>query len=298
MDSRQAYHPLRWRALGLCNGLVRRILTARNSSFTWNVDHADLRYCKDSESTPSLYQSVPYTCYASGNGSARWLRDSAADAGPRLASMCSGSARKLRDYAVDTSVGFASMRERQLFSFHQKQLAVEPIDELTVMKLATFDKDKILQAISVLCGREVVSTNFRTTFIQYLQLCRKAGLQFRVSLSVSSTQCLVCLQHANVPISRFQCQCLPYQFEHIQDCNCECGISFLCMCDDVPPMCYDLDELANIVSATWRQFLDFYVRTCQIFTDEAMSLLLPSDFHGVRVRDVSATIRLSQYEPP
>lgn len=277
MDSGQTDHPLRWRALGLCNGLVHRILTARNTSFTWNVDHADLRYCEDSESTPSLYQSVPNSCYSSGNG----------------------SARRLRDYAPDTSVGFASMRERKLFSFHQKQLAVEPIDEpLTLMKLASFDKDKIMQSISALCGREVVSTNYRTTFVSYLLLCRTAGLQFKVPLSYNNTQCLVCLQHAPVSIQRFRCDCIPYQFDLVQDCNCDCGIRFLCMCDDLPPMCYDLDELANIVSATWQQFLDLYIRTCQTFTDLAMSQLFLSECWEERVPDVSTTIRLSQYEPP
>lgn len=276
MDCGQTCHPLRWRALGLCNGLVHRILAARNSSFTWNVDHADLRYCEESKSTPSLHQSVPNSCFANGNG----------------------SVRRLRDYAVSTSIGFASMRERKLFSFHQKQLVLGPIDELTPMTLASFDKDKILQAISVLCGREVVSTNYRTTFVQYLQLCRKAGLQFRVPLSSNSSQCLVCLKHAPVPIQRLRCDCIPYQFQHVQDCNCDCGISFCCMCDGLPPMCYDLDELANIVSVTWQQFLCLYIRTCQFFADLAMSLLFPSECCGVRVHDVSTTLRLSQFEPP
>lgn len=276
MDRGQDRHPLRWRALGLCNGLVRRILTARNSSFTWNVDHADLRYCEDSESTPSLYQSVPNTCDPFGNG----------------------SVRRLRDYASYSSIGLASMRERQLFSLHQEQLDVKPIEVITMMTLASFEKDKIMQAISALSGREVVSTNFRTTFLQYLQLCRTTGLQFRFPLSACHTQCLTCLKHEPVSIQRFRCDCIPFQFSYIQDCNCECGIGLICVCDDFPPMCYDLDVLANIVTAIWRQFLVYFIRTCQTFTDLVMSLHFIEEFYEVRARNVPATIRRSQFEPP
>lgn len=277
MDSGQDRHPLRWRALGLCNGLVRRILTSRNSAFTWNVAHARLRYCEDSQPTPSLHQLDLNSCYTAGNG----------------------SVRRLRDYAPDTSIGFASMRERKLFSFYQKQFAIDqPVSEITLMTLASFEKDKIMQAISALCGKEVVSTNYRTTFLQYLQLCRSTGIQFRIPLSDTRTQCLVCLQHASVPLQRFRCSCIPFQFDYIQDCNCECGIGLICMCDEFPLMCYDLDVLAGIVSVTWRQFLVYYVRTCQIFMDAAMSLLFLLEFHELRICEVSTTICLSQFEPP
>lgn len=276
MGSRQDCHPLRWRALGLCNGLVRRILADRNSSFTWNVDNAGIRYCEDSKPTTSLHQFVPNTCDSSGNG----------------------SVRRLRDYAPDTSVGFASMRERRLFQVHQ-QLALEPLEEISLMTLATFEKDQILQAFSVLCGRTVVATNYRTTFLQYLQLCRSSGIQFRVPLSQQHTQCLVCLEHAPVSIQRFRCQCIPFQFEHLQDCNCECGISFLCMCDVFPSLCYDLDVLAGIVSVTWQQFLDLYVRTDLIlFTDQTMSPHVQEEFCDVRGYNASSLNRYSQFEPP
>lgn len=277
MDCRQACHPLRWRALGLCNGLVRRILADRNSSFTWNVASSGLRYCENSEPTPSLHQSVSNTCNSSG----------------------SGSVKRLRDYAIDTSIGFASMRERRLFHYRQEQLAVKPLSEITLMTLATFEKDQIMQALSAICGRTVVATNYRTTFLQYLQLCRSAGFQFPITLDQKTTQCLTCLQHASVPIQRFRCDCLSFQFDHLQDCNCECGISFLCMCDAFPPMCYDLDVLASIVSVTWQQFLDLYIRTGTIFTDQAMSPHVPEEeFCGERVHNVSSPSRTCQFEPP
>lgn len=276
MDRRQDCHPLRWRALGLCNGLVRRILADRNSSFTWNVDNAGIRYCENSEPDTSLHQLDFSSCDPSGNG----------------------SVRRLRDYAPNTSIGFASMRERRLFQIHQQQLALKPLEEITLMTLASFEKDQIMQAISALCGRSVVATNYRTTFLQYLQLCRSSGIQFLVPLSQNSTQCLVCLQHASVPMQRFRCSCITFQFEYLQDCNCECGISFLCMCDLFPSMCYDLDVLANIVSVTWQQFLDYFVRTDPVFTDQTMSPHDPEEFCDERGYNASSPSRYSQFEPP
>lgn len=276
MDCRQDHHPLRWRALDLCNGLVRRILADRNTSFTWNVASSGIRYCENSEPTTSLHQSVSNTCNSFG----------------------SGSVRRLRDYAIDTSIGFASMRERRLFHFHQEQLAVKPLEEISLMTLATFEKDQIMQALSALCGRTVVATNFRTTFLQYLQLCRTTGIQFSIPLSPKSTQCLTCLQHAPVPIQHFRCDCLSLQFQYLQDCNCECGISFLCMCDAFPSLCYDLDVLADIVTVTWRQFLNLYIRTGSIFTDETMSPHVQEEFCDERGYNASSLSRYSQFEPP
>lgn len=277
MDHRQDHHPLRWRTLGYCNGLVRRLLADRNDSFTWNVANAGIRYCEDSEPATSLHQSLSNPCYPSGNG----------------------SVKRLRDYAVDTSVGFASMRARRLHQIHQQQLAMRPVTEITLMTLASFEKDQVMQALSALCGRTVVATNYRTTFLQYLQLCRTTGIQFLVPLSPKSTQCLVCLQHASVPLQRFRCDCIPFQFEYLQDCNCECGVGFLCMCDLFPSLCYDLDVLAGIVSVTWQQFLDLYVRIGhQNFTDQTMSPPVPEECCNERDYNGSSLSRYSQFEPP
>lgn len=278
MDCRQASYEIRWRALDFCNGLVRRVLTARNDSFTWDVAAAGIRYCPDKEPTPSLYQPVSDTSLPFGYG----------------------SVRRLRDMAPDTSHGFASMRERRLFSFHQERLAVKPLkNPLTMMTLASFNKDQILQTLSDLCGRSVNSANYRTTFLQYLQLCRKIGLQFKVQLT-GSVQCLTCLQHASVPFRRFRCDCLPFRFSRLQDCNCECGTSFFCCtCDDIPPLCYDLDVLADIVTGYQQLFQSlFSVRTDQTFTDLVMSCTFQVEFLGLRDSDCLTTIRPRQYEPP
>lgn len=277
MDRRQVSHEIRWRALGLCNGIMRRVLTARSDSFTWNVASSGVRYCPDKEPTPSLYQLVSNSTLASSHG----------------------SVIRLRDMAPDSSTGFASLRERKLFSFHQELLAVKPVEELTLMTLATFDKDQIFQTLSDLCGRLVISANYRTTFLQYLQLCRQIGIQFRVPLSSTFSQCLVCLKHANVPLRRFRCDCFQFKFQFLQDCNCSCGTSiFCCTCDDLPPMCYDLDVLADIVTAIQRTFLILSARTDLPYTSLAMSLTIQFEFQGERVLDVSTAIRLSQYKPP
>lgn len=277
MDCRQASYEIRWRALGFCNGLVRRILTARNTSYTWNAASAGVRYCPNKEPTPSLYQSVSDHQFASTNG----------------------SVRRLRDMAPDTSTGFASLRERRLFSFHQELLAVKPIEDLTLMTLATFEKDQIMQTLSELCGRSVVSANYRTTFLQYLQLCRKTGFQFKVQISHHLVQCLVCLKHSSEPFYRFKCDCIPFQFSHLQDCNCECGTSwFCCTCDEIPPLCYDLDVLADIVTV-YQRFFQLLFRTDQIlFTEWVMSCTVQREYLDERDLNVSSTIRLSQYEPP
>lgn len=190
------------------------------------------------------------------------------------------------------------MRERRLFRFHQEQFAVNPIDDITMMTLASLEKDKIMQAISALAGREVVSINFRTTLLQYLQLCRSAGIQFKYCLSDRLTQCLVCLQHAPVSFERFQCSCLKLQFRYIQDCTCVCGIGLVCVCDDLPLMCYDLDVLADIVSVTWRQFLDHFIRTYHSFTNLVAAQPLEGEFCEERTRNVSTVCRFVQYEPP
>lgn len=277
MDCRQAGYEIRWRALGFCNGLVRRVLTARNNAFTWNVAAAGIRYCPNKEPTPSLYQFVSNNPLSSSHG----------------------SVRRLRDMAPNTSLGFASMRERRLFSFHQEQLAVKPLkNPLTLMTLATFNKDQIFQTLSDICGRPVNSANYRTTFLQYLQLCRKIGLQFKVQLSAGSTQCLTCLQHATVPFHRFRCDCILFRFSRLQDCNCECGTSyFCCTCDDIPPLCYDLDVLADIVTV-YQRFFESLFHTDQIFMELAMSCTVQGEFPGVRELDVLLTIRPRQYEPP
>lgn len=278
MDRQQACFEIRWRTLDLCNSVVRRVLAARNSSFTWNVASSGIRYCPNKEPAPPLYQHVSNIQLTSTNS----------------------SVTRLRDLAPDTSTGFASMRERRLFSFHQELLVVKPVEEpLTLMTLASFTKDQIMQAISDLSGKPVISTNYRTTFLQYLQLCRRVGIQFRVPLTSSFTQCLTCFKHAQVSSKRFKCACLPFQFNHLQDCNCECGTSFFCCtCDELPPICYDLDILADIVSAIQQSFRMLFIRTDLPFTDMAMSLTVPSDYPGERVLDVSSTIRLSQFEPP
>lgn len=277
MDRRQARHEIRRRALGLSNGLMRSVLTARNTSFTWNVGAADLRYCEDSKSTPSLYQPLSDTQLTSDHS----------------------TVIRLRDHPIDTSHGFASMRERKLFSFNQELLHVKPVEEpLTLMTLAAFEKDQIITALSDLCGREVSVTNYRTTFLQYLQLCRKLNIQFRVQLASNLTQCLTCLKHAPVSVERFKCSCILFRFQYLQDCNCECGIShYCCMCDDFPPVCYDLDVLADFVTALLLS-LESLFHTGLEFMELAMSPASLSEIYGDGVRIVSATIRLCQFEPP
>lgn len=278
MDCRQARREIRRRALGLCNGLVRRVLSARSDSFTWNVDSAGLRYCEDSEPTPSIHQFVSYTQHS--------LFDF-------------GNVVRLRDDSIDSSFGFASMRERKLFQIELlavKQLVLEPI---TPMTLAVFEKDQILQTLSDLRGRQISVTNYRTTFIQYLQLCRLFGIQFKISLANNLTQCLSCLQHSDVPFAHFKCECLIVRFNVIQDCNCHCGTSrFCCTCDVIPQMCYDLDVLADIVTVLQRSLEVFFFRTDQLFMEDAMSHQFVDEFLGVRGPNVSTPIRLSQFEPP
>lgn len=278
MDCRQACYEIRRRTLGYCNGVVRRVLASRSDSFAWNGIGSGIRYCPNKEPAPSLYQLV-----------------SDSD----LPDAC-GSVRRLRDMAPHTSSGFASLRERQLFSFHQERFAVKPVEEpITLMTLAMFSKDQILQTLSDLCGRQVNSTNYRTTFLQYLQLCRRVGIQFRVSLSNNQTQCLSCLQHASVSLHRFRCDCYPIKLLFLQDCNCECGTSiFCCTCDAIPQMCYDLDVLAGIVTGIQQSFQDLLVCTDQTFADFVMSRPVNFEFLLWRIADESTTIRLSQFEPP
>lgn len=279
MDCRKASLEIRRRTMGICNSVVRRVLAARSDSVTWNFASSGIRYCPNKEPTPSIHCTVSDSQLASANG----------------------SVRRLRDMAPDTSVGFTSMRERRLFSFHQELLAVKPVKEpLTLMTLATFSKDQISKTISDLSGRMVISTNYRTTFLQYLQLCRSVGIQFRVPLTNNLTQCLTCLQHANVPQHRFRCDCFQIKFSNLQDCNCECGTSiYCCTCDEFPPLCYDLDVLADIVTVIQRSFEFLIIRTDLIkFTDWVMSLTFLSEYLNERDLDESSAIRLSQFKPP
>lgn len=264
--------------MDFCNGNVRRVLTARSNTFTWNIACSGVRYCPNTEPAPSLYQSVSNSYLSS----------------------TSGSVRRLRDLAPNSSAGFASMRERRLFQINRELSVVKPIEEpLTHLTLASFSKDQILKTLSDLHGNQIDSTNFRTTFIQYLQLCRCLGIQFRVPLSGQLTQCLVCLQYANISQHRFKCECIQFKFSILQDCNCNCGTSFFCCtCDDIPPICYDLDVLADYVTAVQQMFQSmFKVSIGHLFTNLVMSLIECTECLGI-FPDESALIRLSQFKPP
>lgn len=257
---------------------MRRLLSARSDSFTWNAARSGIRYCPIKEPAPSLYFTAS---------------DSSLNA------QC-GAVRRLRDLAPYSSDGVTPFGKPDFFSFYRERLAMKPVKgPLTLLTLATFSKDQIMQALSDLRGCEVTSVYFRTTFLQYLQVCRKTYIRFKVQLADGNVQCLSCLQHAQVPYSRFKCDCLSFKFSNLQDCNCWCGTSaYCCTCDDMPLLCNDLDVLADLVSAVQMQFQALDVRTDQTYTDEVMRLASPSECQGVRVFEESSTIRLSQFEPP
>lgn len=277
MDRRQAGYEIRRRTLGLCNGYVRRLLSARSDSFTWNAARSGVRYCPLKEPAPSLYFTVSDSSLAATRG----------------------AVRRLRDLAPSSSYGCTPFGKSN-FSFHQERLAVKPVEgPLTLLTLATFSKDQIMQALSDLRGCEVNSVYFRTTFLQYLQVCRKTHIRFKVQLADGNVQCLACLQHAQVPYSKFKCDCLSFKFSNLQDCNCMCGTSaYCCTCDEMPLLCNDLDVLSDLVSAVQMQFQALDVCTDQTYADEVMRLASPSECQGVRVLEESSTIRLSQFEPP
>lgn len=277
MDCRQNSFEIRWRTVGLCNGIVRRILAARSTSFTWNTTGSGLRYCTLTKPTPSLLLTVSNHQLSPANG----------------------SVRRLRNLAPYSSNGVAPFGEQRSNAFYQERLAVKPVNEpLTLLTLASFSKDQILQTLSDLRGEEITSISFRTTFLQYVQLCRLVHIQCKVQVS-DSTQCLSCLQYAKVPFNRFKCDCLSFKFSNLQDCNCECGTAaFCCTCDELPQMCYDLDILSDIVNSIQKGFQALFIRTDYKYVDVAMRLFLRSECLGKRVLDVSTTIRLSQFEPP
>lgn len=278
MDRRQARSAIRRRAVDLGNCVVRSVLTARSDSFTWDVSRSCVRYCSLAEPTPSLYSAVS----DSNNENS------------------SGSVRRLRDLAPYSCAGLVPCREQWFFPLHQELLAVKPVEgPLTLMTLASFSRHQIIQTLSDLRGEEIISLDFRTTFLQYLQLCRKIGLRFKVAITSDLTQCLSCLQYGEVPFSHFKCDCIPIKFRYLQDCNCECGFSLICCrCDELPQMCYDLDVLFDIVTAIRARFESLF-HTDAPFMESAMrDIVFVCECPGVRDLEGSPTNRLSQFEPP
>lgn len=167
------------------------------------------------------------------------------------------------------------------------------------MTLAEIEDDQIKQAISELCGDEIDAEAYRATFFQYLRLCQLLNIQFKVCLSDTSTQCLSCMTFCHVGFSRFRCSCYRFKFSMLQDCNCDCSYGrVLCMCDDIPQMCYDLDILADYVSMLQRSFETMFQTGQLIFLEPVMILLISQNLPVAWEQMYSTLIPLSQYEPP
>lgn len=168
---------------------------------------------------------------------------------------------------------------------------------MTLARLSDSDRQLALADLSG-CAT-IHASRFRSTFLGYLSLCRLYSIRFVVSVG-TGYQCLVCLKFSDVHEyvrDTFPCKCHNVRVHNLMDLKCWCD-QLICECDDIPPMCLDLDQLNQI----HRALLSIYAALFQIrilqYWDMVMSDRPPSDDPDVRGPETSTTIRLGQYEPP
>lgn len=277
MDPRQISKPVRKLLDGYLRWCARVALTSWSTARTWNRNTARLRYCQESKPAPhlrtDLRESFPFS----------------SDPPPFGGTIQLESAPPLE---------FIPEEELNGLGFYLRGLLdVGPFTYVHPMTLARLKDFEMKAALAKLCGYDNIDVcHTRSTFLGYLSLCRLYSIQFVVSVA-DGHQCLVCLKHAKVVVSDFSCDCHPVQLTLLQDLTCWCNC-LICECDDVPPMCLDPDQLALIHCQIRTLYDDIFRIEVIISWNEGMSHIIVQVVIAVCERELTTTIRLSQFEPP
>lgn len=128
-----------------------------------------------------------------------------------------------------TFLGYGSPLEEQ-----ELQSIATTVDASYSMKNGYYD------ALCAICTSEVNLHLANTaTYQAYLNLCRL--LRIHIPLPHAIEKCAVCYR------SEEKCSCLRYQFNYVQHLECECryGQYGLCVCDALPQIFCDLDEIRH-----------------------------------------------------
>lgn len=159
------------------------------------------------------------------------------------------SDKSIGDYEVLTTskAGLSAIREQPIgndavtflgycspFEEQELQSTAATVDASYSMKNGYYD------ALCAICTSEVNPHLANTaTYQAYLNLCRL--LRIHIPLPHAIEKCAVCYR------SEEQCSCYHFQFGYVQHLECECsyGKYGLCVCDTLPQIFCDLDEIRH-----------------------------------------------------